>query len=87
MTREQKAIALGNDPKRLRQRLNQAKAMLYRDVAALFKGAKFDFENKQLLSNCGRYALAWRLRRFPDRQEDYLNQQTSTGDVYIKGMQ
>jgi hypothetical protein len=86
MTTEQLAIELGNDRKRLRQRLNQAKAVMYREFVAKFKGATFDFENKQLVSNCGRYALAWRLRRWPDRSIDYLNQQSSVGEVYLKGL-
>ena len=83
---EQKAMAIGNNPKLLRQRLNNAKATLYKEFAAMFKGATFDFNNKQLISSCGRYALAWRLRRFPDKSIDYLNQQTSVGDVYVKGI-
>ncbi|MDP2661738.1 MAG: hypothetical protein Q8R28_13505, partial [Dehalococcoidia bacterium] len=45
-----------------------------------FKGARFDFDKKQLVGSDG-YYLQWRLRAYPNKPEDYNNQQTSTGNV------
>jgi len=81
MTNEQKALALGNSPTRLRARLMGAKAVLDRGVALLFSKITFDFENKRLISDSGRFALQWRIRLHPDQPESYENQQTNCGTV------
>jgi hypothetical protein len=81
MTNEQKALALGNNRTRLRGRLMNAKAVLDRGMALLFSDNTFDFENKRLVSDSGRFALQWRIRLHPDQPESYENQQTNCGTV------
>ena len=80
-TNGEKAIALGNSRKRLRARLVDAKAMLDRGMALLFSSNTFDFENKRLVSDSGRFSLQWRIRLHPDQPENYENQQTNCGTV------
>jgi hypothetical protein len=81
LTNEEKAIALGNSRKNLRARLMGAKAVLDRGMALLFSDNLFDFENKRLVSNSGRFSLQWRIRLHPDQPESYENQQTNCGTV------
>ena len=83
MTTEQLAIELGNDRKRLRQRLNQAKARLSREYKQLFKIPLVDLDNRRLISSCGKYVLEWRLRQHPDKEISYDNQQSSIGEVHL----
>lgn len=81
MTNEQKALAVGNDRKELRKRLNAAKACLKAVHKKYFKTVIFDFENKRLIGN-GHY-LQWQLRNQPDLPESYDNQQTNCGTVCL----
>jgi hypothetical protein len=80
-TNEERSIALGNNRTKLRARLMGAKAMLDRGMALLFSNNTFDFENKRLVSDSGRFSLQWRLRLHPDQPESYENQQTICGTV------
>ena len=50
-------------------------------MALLFSNSTFDFENKRLVSDSGRFALQWRIRLHPDQPESYENQQTNCGTV------
>ena len=78
---EEKAIALGNNRRKLRARLMSAKVVLDRGLALLFSDNTFDFENKRLVSDTGRFSLQWRIRLHPDQPEGYENQQTNCGTV------
>lgn len=80
-TNEEKAIALGNNRTKLRARLMGAKAVLDRGMALLFSNNTFDFENKRLVSDSGRFSLQWRTRLRPHEPESYDNQQTNCGTV------
>ena len=80
-TNEEKAIALGNNRKKLRARLMGAKAVMDRGVSLLFSENRFDFENKRLVSDSGRFSLQWRIRLHPNQPEGYENQQTNCGTV------
>ncbi|MDP2660447.1 MAG: hypothetical protein Q8R28_06945, partial [Dehalococcoidia bacterium] len=77
---EQRAKELAADPKRLEARLRDGLKVLTAEYRKHFKGARFDFDKKQLIGSDG-YFLQWRLRAYPDRPESYNNQQTSTGNV------
>jgi hypothetical protein len=55
----QEATELGNCRKRLRTRLQGAVGALDKLVAHKFKKATFDFDKKQLVSNCGTLCLQW----------------------------
>ena len=78
---EHSAIVLGNNRTKLRARVMQTKAVLDRGMALLFSNNTFDFENKRLVSDSGRFALQWRIRLHPDQPECYANQQTNCGTV------
>ena len=80
-TNEGKAIALGNSRTKLRARWMNTKATLDRGLALLFSENTFDFENKRLVSDSGRFSLQWRVRLHPDQPESYENQQTNCGTV------
>jgi hypothetical protein len=80
-TTEEQAIALGNNRRRLRVRLMGAKAVLDRGMALLFSENTFDFENKRLVSDSGKFSLQWRIRLHLDQPEGYENQQTNCGTV------
>ena len=81
MTSEQLAAAVGSSRAMLRRRLHDARSCLIRELKPKFRNGKVDFHNKRLVSECGRYALQWRLRREPDKPESYENQQTNIGSV------
>ena len=81
MTNEEKAIALGNNRKKLRARLMGAKAVMDRGMSLLFSENTFDFENKRLVSDSGRFTLQWRVRLHPEQPEGTSNQQTNCGTV------
>jgi hypothetical protein len=80
LTSEQKAIELGNDPKRLKARLLAAKDCLTDSNRKLFKDAMFDFPHKRLIGH-DRLTLQWRIRDNPNMPEGYHNQQTNQGTV------
>jgi hypothetical protein len=80
-TNEEQAIALGNNRKKLRARLMGAKSVLDRGMALLFSDNTYDFGNKRLVSDSGRFSLQWRIRLHPDQPESYDNQQTNSGTV------
>lgn len=80
---ERKAEAVGENPKSLLRRLNEARSCLASDWKDSFKNARFDKANKRLVSSCGCYALEWRLRTEPDEPVSYENQQTATGTVVL----
>ena len=80
-TNEEKSIALGNRRTKLRARLMDTKAVLDRGMALLFSNNTFDFDNKRLVSDSGRFSLQWRIRLHPDQPESYENQQTNCGTV------
>ena len=81
MTREQKAIAIGNDTDKLKKRLLEARSVMDRAFQLFFKKYVYCFKRKCLISNCGRWALQWRIREHPDQPESYENQQTNRGTV------
>jgi hypothetical protein len=78
------AIRLGNDRKALLRRLMDAKSTLVSSIRESFGKGRFDFKNKRLISDDGRYILAWRLRAQPDRPISYYNQQTTGGSVFLE---
>ena len=80
-TNEKQVIALGINRTKLRARLMCAKAVLDRGMALLFSENTFDFENKRLVSDSGKFSLQWRVRLHPDQPESYDNQQTNCGTV------
>lgn len=75
---EQEAIDLGNNRKRLKTRLQSAIGALDRKLAPRFKNAVYDFDRKQLVSQCGGYVLQWMVR---EREHD---QQTRLGVVVYR---
>ena len=79
---EEAALAVGNDRKALRKRLQEAKSCLCREYLNGFGKGRFAFANRRLIGDNG-LVLEWRTRRFPDRPESYNNQQTSRGSVFI----
>lgn len=76
---EKKAIQVGDDKWLLYKRLMEARGVFGDEE--LFKNATFDFPNKRLISQCGKFVLQWKLRDFPTQPEGYRNQQTSRGTV------
>lgn len=80
---EDKAEAVGANSKSLLKQLNSAKSCLAVQWVKTFKNARFDKENRRLISTCGCYALQWQLRNKPDEPESYENQQTSVGTVVL----
>ena len=78
---EQPSIAVGNDKKALTRQLLDARYCLKDEYRKLFKKKKVDFKHKSMLSDCGKYALIWQVRRYPDEPVCYNNQQTSQGCV------
>lgn len=78
---EAEALALAADRGRLRRRLRAAANLTIRDLRKEFIGAKFDFENKRLVTRDGCRYLQWRVREFPDMPPSFHNQQTSVGYV------
>lgn len=83
MTLEEQAIAVGNDRKALRARLNSTKSVLVTDLRKLFKESTFDFDNKRLVSGNGQIILQWKVRADPGSPISYHNQQTSQGTVEV----
>lgn len=80
-TNEERAIAIGKSRRLLRARLMEAKAVLHSSQRPLFSKNIFDFDAKALVSNDGKCALVWTVRRFPDLPEASDNQQTNVGTV------
>jgi hypothetical protein len=76
------AIAYGKDPKRVRKRLLETKALLLPEYKAFFRPGHYYADTKRLVGNNG-YYLEWRVREFPDRPIDGENQQTSIGSVRL----
>lgn len=83
MGSEELAKQLGDDPARLRAYLQEAKSLLYREFQVRFSKATFDAAGKRLVSDDGKLALQWRVRRRPGEPVAYENQQTNRGDVYL----
>lgn len=82
--REDLARALGDDRKRLRNELNDAKSCLRRVYLKFFRQPHFDFEKQRLVGDDG-YFLQWLIRPRPDKPESYKNQQTSAGSIFLYG--
>ena len=80
---EKQAIAIGNNKGKLKERLAQAKSVLNKTTATLFKDATYDFDNKRLVSKYGNYALQWKIRNNPEEPSSYANQQTNAGVVSL----
>ena len=80
---EQKAVAIGNNKKTLTKQLLYARACLKNEYRQLFREKKVNFGHKVMLSDCGKYALIWQVREWPDEPKSYNNQQTSTGCVHL----
>jgi len=86
---------IGGSEALLKERLKDAKQLLFDEWEKAFSGASFDFEKKQLLSKPlprkrpqftfvgQQYALQWALRRDVLLPESYHNQQTSRGGVWV----
>jgi len=83
-TQEKERLALEcvSTPAKLRKRLNEARSRLADWIRPRFRNATLDVANKRLLSEDGKVALQWQLRRKPEEPESYENQQTNTGMVY-----
>lgn len=82
-----KAIALGDDPEALLDRLRETADFLESRLGTLFrpiKKCRFDFENKRLYSIEEELYLQWQLRCKPDEPISYRNQQTNRGVVYLR---
>lgn len=80
---EKQAIAIGNNKDKLKERFAQAKSVLDKTTATLFKDATYDFDNKRLVSKDGNYALQWKIRDNPEEPSSYANQQTNAGVVSL----
>ena len=80
---EMEALKVCNNKILLKKRLMSARSVLVRELYGLFNKHTFDFEQKRLVSSCGKYALQWRLRDKPNEPESYENQQTSIGGVFF----
>lgn len=80
---EQKAIAVGNDPKLLRERLMYTHDCLRREWKSMFSKKRMDFTNKRMLSDDGRWAIQWQVRPYPELPESYENQQTNWGETKL----
>ena len=84
MTNEEQSIALSQDRKALRKRLNDARSCLRDDLRKKFpaNGSKLDFERKRLISPDGKMALQWSVRKHPNHPVGYDGQQqTNAGSV------
>ena len=79
----EKAEAIAADRKLLKKRLNEAKSCLTTEFKHIFGATVYDFENKRIISQDGRYALQWKVREFPDKPTGYRNQQTNCGSVFV----
>jgi hypothetical protein len=79
--RENMAIALASNKRQLERRLRESVSCLINELRALFRGARFCFKTKRLISVCGKHALEYRIRLNPDLPESYQNQQTTRGCV------
>jgi hypothetical protein len=81
---EGKALQLSENRRGLRCRLLSAKSCLRRNYGALFSTYSFESKKKRLVSGCGKFALQWKLRAFPESQISYENQQTNIGIVILE---
>lgn len=78
------AMLVGKTRHLLLRRLREAQSVLKDEYRRLFtKNSRFDFDNKRLISPCGKYALQWQLRPDPSKPEDYDNQQTTVGSIFL----
>lgn len=82
MRNEDLAREVGNNRKRLLQRLNEAKSCLVKPYLKGFGKGVFDFDAKTLTGDNG-VVLLWKLRENPESPESYQNQQTSRGHVQV----
>lgn len=78
---EEKARHVGETPELLNELLRDTLTFYTKPYRDLFKGARFDFVGKRLVSKDGQYMLVWDLREYPGKPESYRNQQTSLGRV------
>ena len=78
---EQIAKHYASNAKWLRQRLDNAKAVLRREYRAMFDHATFDFANRRLIGRG--YVLQWATREYWDSPISYENQQTTQGIVLL----
>ena len=74
------ALKLAANRTALRQRLQEARSCLCREIAKEFGKGRFDFAGRRLIGGNG-LVLQWQTRMDPDRPETYVNQQTSRGCV------
>jgi len=51
-----------------------------------FGRGRFNFKRKRLESDCGKYAIYWKLRAKPDEPIGPGNQQTSIGFVDVENL-
>jgi hypothetical protein len=80
---EMQATVVGSTRKLLKQRLNECRMVLRKDLKAKFVKPTFDFDKKTLTSDDGTVVLQWAMRQHPDQPESYHNQQTSRGTVKV----
>lgn len=78
---ELQAVAFSNSHKWLYQRLSEARSCLRTDLRRKMAHGEFDYTNKRLVSQCGKYWLQWQTREQPDKEPSYNNQQTTAGCV------
>jgi hypothetical protein len=83
---EQKAIDFSNDKEKLREELFAMRKCLVDKIKKDFGKGKFDFENKRLLSDKEDMALQWKLRRYPNEEISYENQQTNIGKIEFQDL-
>lgn len=83
MNNEEKARELAGDKTRLLRRLMGAKAVLTPINKRRMSRPFFDFENRRLVSEDGKWMLQWQLRNYPGDSIAPHNQQTSEGVVHF----
>lgn len=82
-SKELKANFIGNNKSLLLKRLKESLSVMNNNGKKLFKNYSFDFPNKRLISHCKHFSLQWQLRKYPNKPENPLNQQTSSGSTCV----
>jgi hypothetical protein len=80
-TNEQKAKVLIKSRDALLRRLLEAKSLLTSEYRKAFKRYSYDYNNRRLVSECGKFRLQWKLRPMSNKPIGPDNQQTSVGIV------
>lgn len=78
---EKQAYASVDTKTKFIKRMKQAIATLDSGMKKYFKDPEIDFERKSIYGDG--YGLLWTVRKYPNKPENYSNQQTSTGHVQV----